>query len=1059
MKASLHLRAVRGGLLAAVGLALLPSALRADEPNLWWSNHPDGVAVRQGYHIEWQRTAESGANGELIISWSDTRYGMRDLFAQKIDASQPGSPAVWSMTGTPHGDVDALIVNDDLIRQEDPVLITDEAGGAIVSWVDFRDDPAGDIYVNKLVDGDGSGAVAWGESGVLLCDECANGSENMSKSHCIDGSGGAWIVWADRRGSNWDLYLSHVLSDGTIDPNFGLNGVAVVDEVGDQKTMSMEHDGNGGAFIAWVDKRDAADDDIYVEHVLANGTFVNGGGGLPVVTVPGRQHSVKVTWDGDDGAWVAWVDQRSDNAGDVYVQHYSSDLTADLADGGAAVAAQAFNAEKNPRIGWAGSGGTLLMWEDNRNDPGNTQADIYLQMLTVDDLETWGAGGVPVTLASGNQEQARVIGDGSGGAFVVWQDFRHEVYSSIYAQKLDASGVRQWAADGVPVVDRSDVESDAIAPALRLDGEGGLFVAWGDLSRGSLGIFTQHLTAAGTQSFPAEGHDSAWGISGSCSRVKNVPVDDGLLVFWIDPRNSGGPHVYMQHLDRGLGDPSLGRNGVPVDVSLEGGQLSYSAVSDGEGGAYVLIEAGTDRAQQAFLTRVNGDGEMVWDASRPVTPGFDSSSGLEYQERTRLLKVGDRVIVGWSGVDTDYSEFFGEVGLQAFDADGNALWGDDGLRITATPAIHEKIDDIAAGPDGSVYVLWDSGNWQDLNVLMQRVDAAGALAWDAAGLSFASGAGKQEEARAATTPSGRLLGVWMDYAQEGSESDLLVRAVDPDGSVAWTSEVDMRIGSQKTPVIRSDGHGGAYLVYTDFSNGENDDVYVQHVLGDGTTVWTGDDSALFVAPGTQEDVAAAVIPRGGGWNGFAVVLAAEEAAEDTTGYKDLWAADLQVNPGSGAIEEVNYAGTLFNFFHNQREPVLNYDGADGVYCSWVDMRASGKEDIKDVYSTRLADVDVSVEPSSPQARGFLLAQNVPNPFNPETRIDFQLLRGSSVKLEVYNLAGQKVRTLLDGELGSGTHRVRFDATDEGGRPLASGLYVYRIEADGASESRRMLLVR
>lgn len=1058
MKAILHMRAVRGGLLAVTGLALLPAALHAEDPNIWWGSHPDGVAVRQGYHIEWQRSAESGAPGEMILSWSDTRFGMRDLFAQKIDASQPGAPALWSTDSPDHGAVDALIVNDNVIRQEDPVLITDEAGGAIVSWVDFRVDPAGDIYVNRLVDGDGSGALAWGEDGVLLCDECANGSENMGKSHCVDGEGGAWIVWSDRRGSNWDLYLSHVLNDGTIDPNFGLNGRAVVNEVGDQRDMSMEHDGNGGAFIAWVDKRDAADDDIYIEHVLADGTFVNNGNGQPVVAVAGRQHSVKVTWDGGDGAWVAWVDLRADNAGDVYVQHYDSALGADLADGGVAVASAPNNAEKNPRLAWAGSDGTLLMWEDNRNDPNNTQADVFVQRLSVGNLQQWGAGGVPATLASGNQEQARVIGDGSGGAFVVWQDFRHETYSSIYAQKLNASGAVQWGANGLAVVDRTDIESDAIAPALRVDGEGGLFVAWGDLSRGSLGIFSQHVTAAGALSFPSQGDDSAWGISGSCARVKNVPTDDGLLVFWIDPRNAGGPHVYMQHLDRATGDPTLGENGLPVDLSLEGGQLNYAVVSDGEGGAYVLIEAGTDRAQQAFLTRVNAQGAMLWDASRPVTPGFDSTSGLEYQERTRLLLAGDRVIVGWSGVDTDYSEFYGEVGLQLFDTAGNALWGDDGLRITETPTIHEKMDDVVASPDGSIYVLWDSGNWQDLNVLMQRVGSDGTLLWDG-GLPFADGAGKQEEARGVATADGRLLATWLDYAQEGSESDLRMRAIDPDGSTAWTADVDMRIGSQKTPVIRADGQGGALVVYTDFSNGENDDVYVQHVLADGSLVWTGDDAALFVAPGTQEDVAAAVVPLGDGWLDFAVVLAAEEATEDTTGYKDLWATSLKVAPAGGAIDAVEYAGTVFNFFHNQREPVASYDGGDGVYVSWVDMRASGKEDIKDVYSTRLADLGVSVEQDPALVSGFQLAQNVPNPFNPDTRIEFQLLRAGEVRLEVFNLVGQKVRTLLAGELGSGTHSLRFDALDDGGRPLASGVYVYRLESGGQAQSRKMLLVR
>ena len=1047
------------GALTAIGLLALASRTWSVDPPRRWGES-DGMAVRQGHHIEWQRTAEDGAPGQVIVSWSDTRYGMRDLFAQKIDASSPSNPAVWSMTGTSHGDVDALIVNDDVIRQEDPVLISDAAGGAIVSWIDFRSDPRGDIYVNRLVDGaQGTGEVAWGQNGVVMCTACANGSENMAKSQCVDGAGGSWVAWTDHRGSTWDLYISHVTAGGSIAATYLPDGLAVVTEVGDQEALTMEEDGAGGAFIAWVDKRDAADDNVYIEHVLANGTLVNGEGGRPVVLLAGSQHSAKVTWDGGTGCFVSWVDLRNDNAGDVYLQHFSSDLTATFATNGVAIAAQPANAEKNPRLSYAGDGSTLLMWEDNRNDPGNTQADIFVQKVTTANTAIWGAGGVPATLAEGNQQQARVLGDGAGGAFLAWQDSRSETYSSIYAQRLNASGVRQWAADGNPVVDRSDISSDAIAPSLRPDNQGGLFVIWGDLSRGSLGIFSQHLTAAGARTFDVNGHDSAWGISGSSARVRNLALDDGVLVFWIDPRNAGGPHLYMQHLSRETGEMLLPSNGVPVALELTGGQINYQVLADGSGGAYVLIEAGSEYAQRAWLTRVNGQGQPVWDAPRPVTPAFDSGSGLEYQERTHLLAVGNHIIVAWSGVDTDYSDFFAEVGVQAFDTNGNVLWGDDGLRITSTPSIHEKLSDIARGPDGGVYLFWDSGNWQDTNVMVQLVSAQGQPLLAAGGTPFADGAGKQEQASAVAGNHGNVLGLWHDFTAEFSDSDLILRSLDAVGGVEWTANVDMRPQSQRTPVLIPDRQGGAFIAYTDFSNGANDDVYAQHVLADGSLAWTGGQTEVAVGTGTQEDVAAALVPRGA-WNGLVLALAGEETT-DTTGYKDLWARDLNISPVTGDAEETRYEGTVFHFFHTQREPFLSHDLADGTYLSWVDMRASGKEDLKDIYTTRLmrAGADTGVEPDPVIVQGFELAQNTPNPFNPTTDITFQILRTGAVQLAVFDLQGRLVRKLQDGPLTAGTYRRSFDGRDETGSPLASGLYIYRLAAGGHEQSRRMLLVK
>jgi flagellar hook assembly protein FlgD len=78
--------------------------------------------------------------------------------------------------------------------------------------------------------------------------------------------------------------------------------------------------------------------------------------------------------------------------------------------------------------------------------------------------------------------------------------------------------------------------------------------------------------------------------------------------------------------------------------------------------------------------------------------------------------------------------------------------------------------------------------------------------------------------------------------------------------------------------------------------------------------------------------------------------------------------------------------------------------------------------------------------------------------NPSTTIRYDLPKPAQVKLVIYNLFGEKVRTLVDAIQPPGTQRTRWDGMDEAGLPLASGVYLYRLEAGGMTQTRRMLLL-
>lgn len=90
---------------------------------------------------------------------------------------------------------------------------------------------------------------------------------------------------------------------------------------------------------------------------------------------------------------------------------------------------------------------------------------------------------------------------------------------------------------------------------------------------------------------------------------------------------------------------------------------------------------------------------------------------------------------------------------------------------------------------------------------------------------------------------------------------------------------------------------------------------------------------------------------------------------------------------------------------------------------------------------------------------FSLSQNYPNPFNPVTNIQFTVLKTTQVKLEVFNIVGQKVKTLVNEEMKPGTYSTDWDGKDGDGNSVSSGIYFYRMQADQFTDMKKMVLVK
>lgn len=105
-------------------------------------------------------------------------------------------------------------------------------------------------------------------------------------------------------------------------------------------------------------------------------------------------------------------------------------------------------------------------------------------------------------------------------------------------------------------------------------------------------------------------------------------------------------------------------------------------------------------------------------------------------------------------------------------------------------------------------------------------------------------------------------------------------------------------------------------------------------------------------------------------------------------------------------------------------------------------------------SQALGAVEVAAIPTT-----YALELNYPNPFNPSTTIRYQIPNQSNVNLDIYNLQGQKIRTLVAKEQKAGYYNVVWDGRNEAGQTVSSGVYLYRVQAGSFVASHKMLMIK
>jgi len=626
-----------------------------------------------------------------------------------------------------------------------------------------------------------------------------------------------------------------------------------------------------------------------------------------------------------------------------------------------------------------------------------------------------------------NQTKAAITSDGNGGAIMVWDDDRTNTFSNdIYAQKVNAAGVVQWAVDGVTICTASGYQSD---PFIVSDGAGGAIIVWEDTRNGfpDYDIYAQRINASGNVVWTSNGivvYDFF-----DYASITDVISDGsgGAILVWDDYRSGSSVDVYAQRIDGNgnlLWTPS---SGVPISTAAND-QNSARIVSDGNNGAIIAYSNDIGAPGNPLLTiyaqKINGSGVVQWTTNgvEICSPG-PNQGGIS----PRICPDGNGgAIVAW---DDQRSGTSSDVYAQRINSSGATEWIANGIAIRNASGVLEGGVVLTSDNAGGAILSWlDDRNGSGLHIYAQRVNAGGVIQWTTSGVSV-YGINN-------TSPSGIQIisdgvnGAIINWTDDTSPSDwnIFSQKINSAGVIQWVASglaVSNAANIQSEPKITTDGQGGAILVWTDWRNFNTSglDIYAQRVFQDG------------VLPVELSSFSASVI-------GSAVNL--------------NWMTMTEVN---------NYGFEVERFTPSAERQAWNKIGfiAGNGNSNSIKMYSFIDSDIKSgKYAYRLKQIDndgayeysneIEVNLGFPAA--FSLSQNYPNPFNPSTKISWQSPVSSHQTLKIYDVLGNEVATLVDEFREAGRYEVTFDASQ-----LASGIYLYKLQAGSFIETKKMILLR
>ncbi len=956
------------------------------------------VLLRSSQHLDFQGINLEISNSAMMVFWNDTRSGSSNIYSQKISAD---GTVLWQ---------EARPVTSGALEKRILSAIVASDGNVVVTYNEFSTNlETNFLKIQKL---SLAGQCLWQDGGMVVTSSSNFGIECSLVPNNVGGA-----------------YTAHFVSGGVSVKNFNANGVNqwpdnMVFPQSQMYDLDALTDGYGGIILNVNTYSSVTGDGNYTLKINSEGDIV---GNNPFISqslqVPPRYSMIRnsvgdyflysienntIQYQKIDAQanllLPAIVTQSLDNPAD-YIGNY---MLAPATDGGLYVA----------------------VFGSQYYDSGT----MYLDRLDANAQQVWDNQTVFPIMNESYRLSLDVNQDND--AWLCWVE---NTYSGSYNQGIvKAARVTPSGSPAFTTTMVGDETSYKLYCAVMAQNSQATFV-WNDMLNEKNGIKCQLVNNSGSSVLEQEGRLVHWVLNGYTDLRSTNRIGNYFIYVYDDYRNLNSSKIYYQITDQNI-ERILEVNGRALNpdseyqelyldcLSLPNNRLAilYSVYLGGNFGLYLQEIAATgakvhpgygllinDALPSAYtyakLSYVDGDFVIAWRGAYNGN-GFANLLGQRFHNNLPLWEAGGKLLVSESNIYPDLKGLKGNYLLFAMD-DYNAN------TISLRALLLDNNGNPATG-------------WPNNGIAMKELAADYYQTFSNAGLS-----------------GDNLVCFFADLSYLGI--DTYAQKLSPEGTRLW---------GENALLLEDDEEWNHYFV-TDAIYGDNFDFLMRPDSQDFFAMQRINQNGelQFPMPGISIDYAwyttqePKMIKYANG--GYSLLFIGWEDQFGRINHR--YVSPDGIVSDAEPLSIATHPNGFWSLETTNRENIGVMSYTDGN--QYIIARGEAVP-IASLWACRINAPSVSAEDQL-QSPAMLVSSNYPNPFNPSTTIRYNQKEANPVKVEIYNAKGQLVKVLVNEAKASGEHEIVWNGTDDQGHSVASGVYLYKIQAGKYSNTKKMMLMK